>query len=78
MALSPWKKLANKVAKAACVRKERDDLTPAEKIAGAEIVQKLQNFYDLTDTQIKTSNFFTRFLVWIREFGSSRVSWPVF
>ena len=44
MALSPWKKFANKVARAACVRKERDDLTPAEKIAGAEIVQKLQNF----------------------------------
>jgi len=44
-------------------------LTPAERIAGVEIVKKLQRFYCETDAQIKNSNLFTKFLNWIREFS---------
>ena len=50
-------------------RCELDDLTLRERVAGIEIVRKLENFYRVTDTEIQKSNFLTRFLNWIREFS---------
>ena len=45
-----------------------DDLTPHERFTGIEIVQRLRNFYQITDDLIQHSNFLTKFLNWIREF----------
>jgi len=61
--------IANKILMAGNQRLEADDLTPAERIAGIEIVRKLENLYQVTDAQIRNSNFFTRLLNWIREFS---------
>jgi hypothetical protein len=61
--------LVRKTLDAARKRCEADDLTPAERIAGVEIVRKLQNFYKMTDAQVKECNFITRFFIWIREFS---------
>jgi hypothetical protein len=61
--------LAKKIIDAGRQRCEADDLQPAERVAGIDIVKKLRNFYEVTDTQIRNSNFFTRFLNWLREFS---------
>lgn len=61
--------LAGRVLNIARQRCEADDLQPAERIAGMDIVRALRNFYQVTDAQTNDSNFFTRFLVWIREFN---------
>lgn len=61
--------IANKILRAGNHRSDADDLTPAERIAGVEVVRKLENFYRVTDIQIQNSNFFTKFLNWIREFS---------
>lgn len=34
-----------------------------------DIIKKLQKCYQTTDAQIKTSNFFTKALSWLREFS---------
>jgi hypothetical protein len=51
---------------------ERVLLSPAQRIAGLQIVQKLQGFYEETDKQAANANCFTRFLVWLREW----TLWP--
>ncbi len=61
--------LARKTLNVGQLRCEADDLTPSERIAGVEIVRKLQKFYKLTDTQKQNVNFITRFFIWIREFA---------
>lgn len=61
--------IANKIVRAGNQRSDADDLTPEERIAGVEVVRKLENFYRVTDIQIQNSNFFTKFLNWIREFS---------
>ncbi|MBI5346927.1 MAG: hypothetical protein HZB76_07290 [Chlamydiae bacterium] len=61
--------LAKRILGASNQRCKADDLTPAERIAGVEIVRKLKNLYKITDPQINYSNFLTRFLNWIREFS---------
>ena len=61
--------IAEKVVRAASKHRDANNLTTNDRRIGVEIVQKLQTFYKLTDAQIKTLNFFTRFLVWIREFS---------
>lgn len=60
--------IAKKILEAGRQRCDADDLTVEERIAGVEIVRKLQDFYKITDTQIKHSNCFTRLLNWLREF----------
>lgn len=60
--------IARKIITAGNQRSDADNLLPAERIAGVEIVRKLEHFYRISDTQIKNSNFFTRFLNWILEF----------
>lgn len=61
--------IAAKILDAGEQRCKADNLKPAERIAGIDTVRKLQHFYEVTDTQIKNSNFFTKFLSWIREFS---------
>ena len=61
--------IARKILRTSGLRSDADDLLPAERIAGVEIVKKLEGCYRITDTQIQNSNFFTRFLNWIREFS---------
>lgn len=61
--------IARKILRAGSQRSGADDLLPAERIAGVEIVRKLEGFYRISDTQIQNSNFFTKFLNWIREFS---------
>ena len=61
--------VARKILKAGSQRSDADDLTPAERVAGIDTVRKLEKFYQITDLQIKTSNFFTKFLNRIREFS---------
>jgi hypothetical protein len=63
--------LARKVYSAARQRSDADDLTPAERISGIEIVRKVQNFYLVTETGFQNSNFFTRLLNFLREFTFS-------
>jgi len=58
---------ARKVNLSSNQRVEADDLTTAERIAGIEIVKKINNLYQQTDTLIQNSNFFTRFINWISE-----------
>ena len=60
--------VAKKILEAGRTRCRADDLTPEERVAGIEIVGKLQNFYQMTDKQIQNSCFLTRFFCWIREF----------
>ena len=48
----------------------RQDLTTKERIAGGvSLVNKLTSLYKNTDLSIRHANFFTRLLVWIREFS---------
>lgn len=61
--------VARKILRAGNQRSDADDLLPAERIAGVEIVRKLEDFYRISDTQIQNSNFFTRFMNWIQEFS---------
>jgi len=61
--------LARKILRTGNQRSDADDLLPAERIAGVETVRKLEGFYRISDAQIKNSNFFTKFLNWIREFS---------
>lgn len=61
--------VARKILTAGYQRSDADDLLPAERIAGVEIVRKLKDFYRVSDTQIQNSNFFTKFLNFIREFS---------
>ena len=61
--------LCSKILKISRQRSEADDLTSVERIAGVEIVNKLITFYERTDSQRKTCNVFTRFLIWIREYS---------
>ena len=52
-------------------RSDADDLLPEERILGLKIVRKLEDFYSESDKQIQNSNFFTKFLNWIREYSFS-------
>jgi len=61
--------IARKILTTGRQRSDADDLLPAEQIAGVETVRKLEDFYRIGDTQIQNSNFFTKFLNWIREFS---------
>jgi len=60
--------LAYKIVIASDKRSEANDLQPAERNAGIEIVKKLDRFYEISDQQIRCSNCFTRLLNWLREF----------
>jgi hypothetical protein len=60
---------SKKTVRAATQRSKSDDLKLAERIAGMDLVKTLKNFYRVTDKQISRLNFFTRSLVWIREFS---------
>ncbi len=60
--------IAHRVDIACEGRMTSDDLTPHERFTGIEIVQRLRNFYQITDNLIQHSNFLTKFLNWIREF----------
>lgn len=46
----------------------KQDLTPRERITGVEIARKIDKFYQLSDEQVKSCRFITRFFLWIREF----------
>ena len=61
--------LARKVLRAGGQRSASDDLTTQERVAGIEIMNKLRNFYRVTDTKISKANLFTRLLNSIREFS---------
>ena len=61
--------IAHKIICAGNKRSDADNLLPAERIAGINIVRKLKNLYSISDVQIKNSNFFTKFLNWIREYS---------
>jgi hypothetical protein len=65
--------LVKKVLAASYERRDAEDLSPSERIAGIGIAKDLQLFYDITDSEISKSNFVTRFFVWMREFSSSLV-----
>lgn len=60
--------LAKKIYQAGRKRCNADNMTIEERLAGLETTKKIKNFYKITDDEKKNSNFFTRFLVWIREF----------
>ena len=60
--------LARKVLRAGGQRSDSDDLTTQERVAGIEIMNKLRNFYQVSDTKIAQKNCFTRLLQKIREF----------
>lgn len=60
--------LARKVLGAGEQRSDSDDLTTQERVAGIEIMNKLRNFYKVSDTKIAQRNCFTRLLNAIREF----------
>lgn len=60
--------IAKKTTQAAARRMEADNLTMQERQSGVEIVEKLRNFYEVSDTQVSDRNWFTRLLTWIREF----------
>lgn len=59
--------IARKILRTGRQRSDADDLLLAERIAGVETVRKLEGFYRISDTQIQNSNFFTKFLNWMRE-----------
>lgn len=61
--------LAERVQRTVYARDSMDYLRPGERIAGIEIVRKLQQFYIETDNQIESSNCLTRLFNWIREFS---------
>lgn len=61
--------MARKILNTSRQRSDADDLSPAERISGLDITRQLENFYIISDEQIQKSNFFTRFLNWIREFS---------
>ncbi len=63
--------LARKLIKAANARCESDDLTVEERLMGLNITRKVNLFYINIDEQKDLSNFFTKFLVWIRSFSFS-------
>ena len=41
-----------------------------QRITGIEVVEKMNEFYRITDEQIKNSHFFTKLSIWIRSFFS--------
>ncbi len=61
--------IAEKIVSAGRKRSDDDNLSPAERIDGIEIVAKLNGFYLVTDKEIRNSNFLTRLLNWLREFS---------
>ena len=63
--------IARKILRTGSERSEADNLLPAERIAGLEIVRKLVGFYRISDKQIQNSNFLTKFINWVREFSFS-------
>ncbi len=60
--------LASRVALASEKCLESNDLTTEERVAGIDILYKIRNFYQVTDTKISETNCFTKLLNWIREF----------
>ncbi|MCB1111180.1 MAG: hypothetical protein H7A37_00590 [Chlamydiales bacterium] len=50
-------------------RSDANDLLPTKQMARFAITEKLRGFYNDSDTKIQNSNFFTKFLNWIREFS---------
>jgi hypothetical protein len=61
--------IASKVLRASYKRCDDDDLTLPERIAGIEIVKKINGFYFDTDTHIQHANSFTKCFSGIREFS---------
>lgn len=60
--------IAEKILKAGHQRCQADNLTTPERIAGIDIVKKLNTFYQGTDNQVKNANLITKIINWIREF----------
>ncbi|MBS0653523.1 MAG: hypothetical protein JSR39_08395 [Verrucomicrobia bacterium] len=59
--------LARKINIAAFNHLGSGDLTPRQRISGADICNNLKRFYELTDIQIDRSNCITKLIAWIRE-----------
>lgn len=62
-------KIARAVLNAADERCDADDLNLPERLAGIELVRKVQKFYEDTDALRDTSNILTWIIVLIREFN---------
>lgn len=69
--------IAKKILLASRERCDADDLTLAERISGVEIVNKLQQFYHDTDTEIQNASPITKFFNWIREFSINPCEYTV-
>lgn len=61
--------LTQQVQRALYKKREKDNLTLADRIAGLDIVKKLQEFYVTTDKKLSSKFFLTRVFNWIREFS---------
>jgi len=69
--------IATRILEVSKVRFKAADSTPLsteERIAGVDIVKKLNEFYIISDNDIKNCNFFTRLLNWILEFSTTPTS----
>jgi hypothetical protein len=64
--------LRDRILMAGRARSRADDLTPEERIAGIEILTKIQTLHANTETELRHKNFFTKILVWLREFRFPR------
>lgn len=61
--------IAAKAHQSAWKCRNTNNMTDNDRRVGVEIVKKLREFYTLTDAQVETLNYFTQFLVRIREFN---------
>lgn len=62
-------KIANKVLLAAELRRSNDDFTTAYRVAGLDVMYKLRDFYEVSDTNLRTRNWFTKLITKVREFS---------
>ncbi len=59
--------IARKIVRVANKTAILDALSPEQRIAGVEIIEKLRKLYVASDKQLEKANFLTRFFCWFRE-----------